>query len=369
MSTLKISKNISRALSVITAIAVSLSLSACNNEDRVKKVIRPVRYVAAPLISESGDKTFSGVVQAEIKSGLSFKVYGTIIKLPVKIGDHVKKGQLIAALDPEQYQIKLQEANARYLESSAKAQNEELNFRRYKKLYVDEAISKSQFDDAKTDAQSTKNIMKADQKAFEYAKLQLSYTNLYAPMDGYIDSTDRELGENISPGRKIVGFISSARPEVKAYVPESFISSINKDTPVNIKINAIKDKVFKGKIIEVGVASNKDKTSYPVIAKVLNYTKDIKPGMSANLVFTSQTEAAPKIIIPISAVAEDRDGRYVYVAEPGEDGIGVVSRRKVEVGEIFLNGIEILTGITPGEKVITAGVNRIIDGQTVRLEG
>lgn len=295
-----------------------------------KEELRPVKYKKVKKALEGGKNTYTGVVQADIESNLSFKVGGTIKAIKVKVGQSVDKDQLVAQLDPEPYQIKLAEVNAKVMETRASARNAAANYIRFRSLFKDGAISESQLDDARANADASRNKMDSAERSYDYAKLQLSYTSLYAPQDGFITSFDKEVGENVSPGQKVFGFVSKLRNEVKVFVPESAIPSIDKDIEVDINIDAIPGKKFTGTIYEVGVATNEDAVTFPVIIRIKNDPEELRPGMTADVTFTKTKNRKPTIIVPISAISEDNNGKYVFVIKDIEGDIGVTSKEKLK---------------------------------------
>jgi hypothetical protein len=96
----------------------------------------------------------------------------------------------------------------------------------------------------------------------------------------------------------------------------------------------------------------------------------VRPGMAAEVRFRfDSADQRERVLVPPVAVGEDRQGRFAFVVEPGEDGGGIARRRTVEVGALTAEGLEVLTGLSDGEIVVTAGLSRLTDGQTVRLLG
>jgi multidrug efflux pump subunit AcrA (membrane-fusion protein) len=130
----------------------------------------------------------------------------------------------------------------------------------------------------------------------------------------------------------------------------------------------LEGKTFNGTVTEVGVASVGGATTFPVTVRLTEGQDQVRAGMSADVTFVFASEkGGPKYALPISAVGEDREGRFVYMLEKTDDGLGTVHRTPVAVGEILSDGIEILDGVKPGDLVVTAGVSRIYDGLQVRV--
>ncbi len=342
----------------------------CGKEKQEQEIIRPVRYIQVYSTGGSRVRTFTGVAQAGVESKLSFKVPGTVKKINVLVGDTVTNGQLIAILDPSDYELQVQQADAALTQAKAQERNASLNFERIRALYESNNISKSSYDAARASNESTQAAVKAAEKQLELAKLQLSYTKLIAPVSGAIAAVNIEVNENVAAGQPIVMLTSGLQIEVKFSIPEVLITQMNEGSKVTVTFDAIPNREFSATVMEVGVAATAIGTTYPVTVRLDEKDDAIRPGMAATVAcrFESQDERE-RFVIPSHAVAEDRMGRFVYVVKPvtDEPGFGVVQRRPVTIGELTADGIEIFEGLVDGELVVTAGVSRISDSLKVKL--
>ena len=123
-------------------------------------------------------------------------------------------------------------------------------------------------------------------------------------------------------------------------------------------------------VTEVGVSATGAATTFPVTVRLTGERRDVRPGMAASVAFRFRGRDRQVIYLPPQAVGEDRDGRFVFLLEPGsEPSVGVVRRSPVEIGEFTPDGLEIVDGLDEGQVVVTAGVRRLTDGQTVRMLG
>jgi RND family efflux transporter MFP subunit len=139
---------------------------------------------------------------------------------------------------------------------------------------------------------------------------------------------------------------------------------------VTVSCDAVQDKEFIATVREVGVAATGVGTTFPVTVRLDTKEAEIRPGMAATVAFLFESRDEREIfLIPSHAVAEDRDGRFVFVVEPIHDqpNLGIVRRRTVTVGELTHDGLEVFTGLSDGDLVITAGISRIEEGQKVKM--
>ncbi len=332
--------------------------------------IRPVRY--APVVAAGGveTRTFSGAARAELESDLSFKVGGTLVELPVDVGDRVAAGALIGSLQPTDYQVVVEEAEAGLAQARAQERNASASYERTRGLYENRNASRSDLDSARAAYESSRAAVRAAAQRLESARLQLSYTRLYSPADCTIAQRLAEVNQNVSPGQPVATVNCGDCPEVVVNVPEVYIERVSDGMPAEVSIDAVGRRSIPGTVSEVGVATAPRGATYPVTIRLGEACKEVRSGMAAEATITLPSIGAEdELLVPLVAVGEDRDGNYVFVLEPagGDGGHFVARRRTVTTGMPAADGIGIVSGLAPGELVVTAGVRRISDGQTVRL--
>ncbi len=137
---------------------------------------------------------------------------------------------------------------------------------------------------------------------------------------------------------------------------------------MSVTFDAVPGRTFDARITEVGVTATRLGTTFPVRVRLTEADPAVRAGMAAEVAFRfAATAGRDLFVVPPVAVGEDRSGRFVFVVEPSDSGLGVVHRRAVTVGELTGDGLEILSGLSDGDRVVTAGVTRIQDGLRVRL--
>jgi len=355
---------------LIFLISLLLLTTSCSNKQKKeeKAEIRPVK--TQTVYTSGGNKTliFSGESAADLESNLSFKVSGTIKNILVDVGDKVKKGQILALLDAEDYQLKVQEIESALAKVKAQNKNAKLQLERIQALYENENVAKRDYDTAKTNYQSTKAGVSTTQKQLEQAKRQLQYTYLYAPYKGAIAKINIEKNENIQAGQPLIILTSGKDMIVKTSIPETLISKVYKGQKVTTVFDAIPNKEFSGIVKEVGVSATKLASTFPVTIKLQKSNLNIRPGMVAEVSFPFKFKDGKKhIFAPSNAVNEDNTGTYAYLVKELKEGIGIAKKVTVNIGEMTDLGIEITKGLTEGDILITAGINRIQNGQKVRI--
>lgn len=341
------------------AISVMLLATSCGHKkERDAMLIRPVKTATASSQSVIR-KDFSGIVEAVEYVRLAFRVSGQVINLPVVEGQRVKKGQLIAAIDPRD--ISLQYAADKAAYETAAAQVE-----RNKRLLGRQAISVQEYEISVANYQKAKS-------AYELSSNNMRDTKLTAPFDGSIEKRLVENYQRVNSGEGIVQLVNTQKLRIKFTVPDDYLYLLRaKDVTFKVVFDTYPDIVFNAQLEEYLDISTAG-TGIPVTITIEDPTfnrslYDVKPGFTCKIKLAS--DVAPfleeKLVnIPLSAIFGESENQktYVWVVKDNK-----VSKREVTVysptGEA--NAL-ISAGIQPGETIVIAGVHQLVDGQTVKV--
>ena len=376
MKRIKKLDNIPQRLSSILLLLTLLIISAgCGGEVEEKKFVRPVRAMKVADISGISSGSFPGQARAEDRVNLSFRVGGPLIERPVKVGDKVKKGDLIARIDPRDFEVALRNA-----EGALGIVNAELNFAKsdYERALniLEEdpgAISMTLVDRKREDVNRLKAQAKSLTAQVDGAKDALSYTYLKAPLDGEIVATYVENFEVVLPKQPIVRLLETSSIEMVIDIPENMISAVPYVENIMVSFDPFPGREFPAKIKEIGGEASKTTRTFPVTL-IIDQPGDLRilPGMAGTAKATAKlpqsVENMGKHEIPVSAVFsnETNDKSFVWVIDKDDM---VVNRREVQPGDITNRGVLIDEGVQEGEWIVTAGVNYLKEGQKVRILG
>lgn len=341
------------------ALATTLFITSCGHKKEGNDtLIRPVK--TAQVSSQSViRKDFSGIVEAIEYVKLAFRVSGQIINLPVVEGQRVKKGQLIAAIDPRD--IALQYAADKAAYETAAAQVE-----RNKRLLRRQAISLQEYEISVANYQKAKS-------AYELSTNNMRDTKLTAPFDGSIEKRLVENYQRVNSGEGIVQLVNTQKLRIKFTVPDDYLYLLRaKDAKFKVVFDTYPNNVFDARLEEYLDIST-DGTGIPVTVIIDDpafnrAVYDVKPGFTCKIKLAS--DIAPfleeKLVnVPLSAVFGESENKktYVWVIKDNK-----VNRREVTVysptGEANLL---ISKGLEPGETIIIAGVHQLVEGQTVKV--
>ena len=359
--------NQTRILILISALLMFFQSCAKDNT-APEAIIRPVRY--EQVFATGGDRirTFSGSSQANFESNLSFKVKGTINSLRISVGDKVKAGQIIAQMDTKDFRLQVQETEASLAQAQAQARNAAANYDRTRRLYENDNASLNDLDATRAQDESAKASVRSVGKKLEQANLQLDYATLKAPIDGAIAEVMVDVNENVQAGNTIAVLTSGSDFEVEVSIPEVLISQVNLGGQAVVKFDAIPGKDFPATISEVGVSATGAATTFPVTVILGDTDPNIRAGMAAQITLNfASSDQRERFLVPAVAVHEEHEKRYVFIVIPSGDGLGQVQRKNVTVGEFTGDGLEIYSGLADGDRVITAGISKLLDGMTVKL--
>ncbi len=357
-------------ITVVFLLTVLSGLASCGRDEvPTEERLRPVRYILVSDASVVRDRNFSGLSKSSRESRLSFKVPGTVTSVPVQIGQRLGAGDLIAQLDAASYSLQTQQAQAALVEARANERNADANYERTKGLYANENASLNDLDQARAQAEAVRAQVLATSKALEIARLNESYTRLIATDDCSISSIDAEVNENVSAGQQVIAISCGDEFEVTLDLSESVIGSVHVDTQVSIVFAAIANTVFTGRVSEVAVSSAGNQAVFPVVIEIIEKHSALRSGLAADVTFQFDTSTQGSgIVVPVAAVMRDPEGTHVFIAEHGaKEGQALVVRRAVVLGELSQSGIEILDGLSAGDRVITAGLSVIREGQRVLI--
>ena len=357
---------------VLMMVAVCLAgISGCGGdpiEQDNAPILRPVRVALVAQSAGVRTRAFSGVSQSTQASRMSFQVSGSVVELPVQVGDRLAKGQMIARLNPSTYDLQVQQAEATLAQATASQRNPDANYNRVKGLYANANASRNDLDSARAAAESAAAQVQSARKARQIAQLNRSYTRLDAANDCTVASVDVELNENVSAGAQVAKVNCGAGIEIRLGIPESLIGGFEQGMPATIRFSALGAREYLGEVTEVGVASGASGATYPVVVTLLDSDRNIRPSMAAEVTFEFEAEAAAgAFVIPAAAVINDERGQFVFIAEPTANGQAVIRRREVQIGELTERGVQIRDGLNVGERVVTAGTTVIRENQTVLL--
>ena len=351
-----------------------LELMRSNNAELPQKeVIRPVKTVTLRSNGKGGLWRYYGTLQGGRRVDLSFRVSGPVRSIKVDKGASVKKGQLLATLDPRDYQTQLKQAQAQQDQAQAQYENSKADFKRYENLYKQKVVPRSTYDTYKTQmdvALSSLNVAKASTTA---VRDSLKDTELRAPFDGVIVDRMVENFQDVTAKQTIFILQDISMLEIVFNVPDNDViwaskAAASSNFPsVHAKFDAIPDKSFPLTFKEFVLQADRSTNTFPVTA-VMPQQKDVAllPGMTATVeVKMSDSEGGERVFtVPQTAIVTSGDNTYVWRCENN-----MVNRVSVRQDTPHNNGFIDISSehLKDGNMIVVAGAHLLHEGQKVRM--
>ncbi|MCU7932988.1 MAG: efflux RND transporter periplasmic adaptor subunit [Candidatus Thiodiazotropha sp. (ex Codakia rugifera)] len=327
-------------------------------------IVRPVKTYLIETADSGGIRSFPARIDAGRKAELAFRVSGKVKTLAVKEGDRVEKGQQLATLDTTDYQIT-------FNDRKANLENAKKNFMRAKELIVKGNISKMDFDRLEAE-------FKSAQSALESAQQDLKYTKLTAPFKGVIAKRHIENFEEIQAKQIVLDLQDISQLEVKFDIPESQLRELQPEgdmpdsrrtqIPVKVTFSDLPGKSYPLTYREVSTKAD-EKTQTFRVTYTMERTDDVTilPGMTATAIVDLSGFLSMDIRHTVPAQAIIGDYKLDPKAWVIDEQSMTVKSRSVKVGRLLGNNIEVLEGLEPGERIVTAGAPFVVENMPIKL--
>ena len=358
------------------ALLSPLLVGGCAQEEPEKTVIRPVRAVKVEDYAGLKGRGFPGRAEATQEIDLAFRVSGPLITRPVNVGDEVKQGDVVARIDPRDFEVNLRNVQAQLAEAKAAFERARGDFRRQKNIFEKDpgATSEAAVDRAREERDRAAANVESLTASVRTAQDQLDDTSLKSPFDGTVVTTFVENFQNVRQKEPIVRILDTSHIEMVVNVPEDMIVLAPRVETVSMTFDAFPNRQFEGTISEIGREASQTTRTFPVTL-IMEQPEDIKilPGMAgtarATKINLPDERQATGVVVPTGAIftpnTETRS--HVWIIEPAEGDLGVLERRPVSTGDLTRQGVMVTDGLSAGEWIVTAGVQSVHEGQTVRI--
>jgi len=347
-------------------LALALTLSACQKAAPVADAPREV--VVLPAQADGGAQTLTlpGEVQSRFVTPMSFRVAGQVIERRVHLGDTVRKGDIVARLDPADAEHNAASAEADLNSAREHFSAAEKQLQRDTQQARDQLISALQLEQTQDAYAAAKAQLKSAEARAAVAGNQRNYTRLIADHDGVISAEQANTGEVLAAGQPVFSLAWSGATDVTTEVSESQVAKIRVGAPATVKLTAMPDTKLNGRVREVSPAADPQSRTYRV--KVTLETQDpaLRLGMSGEVAInTAQKEAAAtaSTIIPATALFHQGNRPAVWIVRPAD---GKLELRIVTVSAYGERSVTLSEGLNAGEKIVVQGVHTLTAGEKVK---
>lgn len=307
--------------------------------------------------------TYSGEVHGRVESQLAFQVGGKIVKRNVELGSRVSPDDILLQIDPKDIQQTVNSSSAQVSSAQAQLRLAESNLQRYRQLYEQDAVSRAQYDQYVNAYEAAMAASRQASAQYSQGSNQLDYSSLRASAAGIISAINAEAGQVVSAGQPILTLVQDGEREVEINVPENRVEEVRTAQQITVSFWALPGVVIDGKIREISPIADAATRTYKVRITLTNPSAAIKLGMTASAqIARTGVQNQATLEIPLSAVYQTDGSAGVWVINND-----IVTLKSITVGEFGNAKIQVLSGLTPGDTIVTAGVQKLREGQKVRL--
>jgi len=344
---------------------VSLLMGCSRQDQKVKLPPRPVKVYRVDTTSVGSVTPYAGEVRARFETTLSFRVTGKILARPVEIGDRVQKGQLLARLDNSDFQLAVQTLKAQLKSAVADRDFTKDDLTRYRELLDQKVISNPDFDRHQTADTNAQERVAALEAQLKQTVNQLEYTELSADREGVITALEVEKGQVVAAGQPVVKLAQLDEKEIHFDIPEQRISAIKNHQTVAVTLLSDNEHQFNAKIREISASADPASRTYRAKATLLDGQQAAHLGMTATVWLTS--DKAERIAVPLAAVFTSQSQPKQQQVWLIDEAASTIKAVPVQLGTALPGELVSIEGLRPGQLIVSAGVQRLKEGQTVRL--
>lgn len=352
----------------LVALGLPLLLVACARTEPQPEPVRTVRTLTVASASAGGVQEYAADIRARSETRLGFRVGGRLAQRHVEVGERVKAGQALARLDPQDLQLSQDAAQAALRAAQVNHDLAAADFKRFKDLRDQGFISGAELDRREATLKAAAAQLEQARAQAQVQGNQAAYTTLVAPAAGVVVSVDAEPGTVLAAGTPVVRLALDGPRDAVFAVPEDAVAAARvlqgKAGALAVKLWGSNDRL-PATVREVAAAADPATRTFLVKADLA--APVLQLGQTATVsIELPRTEAVT--LLPLSAVREHQGQSAVWVVQPGT-GVQTVALRPITVAGAQGNEVVVKSGLKPGERVVTAGVHVLTEGQKVRVGG
>jgi len=342
--------NLPRTRQIILACMLMLPLAACsgNHQGQQTSVQATVPATVMTIATDTIPELYltSGTVVAENKVDVASRVMGYIRSIKVREGQSVKKGELLVHIDAADVRAHLNEAEAGLAQAKARAEEAKIDYDRFSALRAQQAVTEREYQQVALKYQIAEKGLHAAQAGLAQARAQVQYVDITAPISGVVVAKRKDDGDMANPGEPILTIEDPAHLELRTYVKEQQINHIRLGDVVMADVQAL-GTTIEGHVTQIVPSGDATTHSYLVKA-TLAATPGLKSGMFASVRFAVGKTRG--IMIPHTAIVSSSDIPGVYMVSADNS----VHFRMIRTGREWDGNIEVLSGLTPGERIVVS---------------
>lgn len=367
---------------VLTTAALATLASGCSTvEGTPAKAARPVKAVAVATTPAPDGIRYSATIEAFQEVSLAFKTSGYVDEIAqrtgadgrtraAQAGDQIAKGTVLARVNEADYRERVNQGRAKLVEGEASLKKARLDLERAETLFAADSLTKPDVDAARANFDAAQARVVAAHADIELAESALHDCALLAPASGVLLERRIEIGGLVGAGS--VGFRLGDVTSVKARfgIPDAMIGSVALGQRIGVVVDAVAGGAFRGRVTALAPTADPQSRVFNVEVTIPNGNGRLRPGMIGTVALGQTTAAAPPpLTVPINAVVKAAGGadQYAVLVVLRQGDVDIARLRPVTLGDVMGNGVAVLEGLAPGDRVIVTGASLLTDGDRVRI--
>ena len=354
------------ARSILAILGAAMLVSACSRPAPPEEPVRSVKVITVGLGAFESGQEYAGEVRARVESRLGFRVAGKITKRTVEVGQRVMAGQLLAQLDPRDYQLAADAGRAQVVSATTQRDLAAADLTRYRALKDQNFISGAELERREATLKAAQATLEQAQALQAGQGNQTGYTQLLADVSGVVTAVEAEAGQVVAAGTPVVRIAQDGPRDVVFAVPEDKLARVPVGSAVTVR-SWTGGPSLRGTVRELAASADPVTRTFPV--KVTLSEKDageaLPLGATAYVVPQAVAQLAGGVIkLPTSALRQEGRGSAVWVLDTASM---TVRSQPVQIATADGNEAVIASGLQPGQKVVSAGVHVLSPGQKVTI--
>jgi RND family efflux transporter MFP subunit len=354
--------NTKRFYSQCAFAVLGVLLAACHGKHEADADIRPVRTVVVGTGQYGDDLTYTGEIRARHESDLGFRVAGKLIARPAEVGGPVLAGAVLAQLDPTDEKVAVDSAQSAVTAAEAelaRATSEEASYRH---LLERGLTTRTAFIQQQTAAKTAKSRLQQVTADLDLRRRQLSYTTLRADGAGVITRVSADVGAVLAQGQTVVTLAQPSELDVVFDVADTQVDAVRKAKTVAAALLSARDKRVVAYVREVSPSADPVTRTYRVKCTLPGQPPGWRLGLNTIVTLASE-HAVQGVRIPATALYEKDRQSAVWIVRDDQ----TIELRPIGVARYDTDTVQISSGLRSGERIVTAGVHKLLAGQKVRL--
>ncbi len=359
-----------RSILFTLILAAGLMAASCGDDTKTAQGADqtpiPVKVVQAGAEEKAPSFTVSGRIAATKTARLSTRMMGYVTRVPVQVGQQVRKGQLLVAIQNDGIQAKMGQTEAGIAQARAAFENAERDYQRFQNLFASQSASQKELDDMRSRYEMAKAQLEAAREMKKEVAAEMSYVEIRAPFSGEVTQTYVEAGDLASPGMPLVAMENPKQFEVRAMVPENEIAEVAEGLEVDVQAKSI-GLHLKGEVTELSTSAMGTGGQYLATISLPATASGLRSGMYASVRFPRSSETVTEtgsLLVPREALVNRGQLTGVYTVSQSDRAL----LRWVRTGRAFGNQVEVLSGLQAGESLVVAADSKLYNGAPVRVQ-